>query len=183
MLGSQRRPGLARKRTPLLKADLMAYLTFSSYRCLLPPHPRKAEILKASFELSDCIVFPLALLLSSPWIFLLFSAVICAAKVVAATPSALAQSAAPTKEGRPPPRRASRLTVNSSLNQYGACLARCWRAQAVIVSRAASIVSGSLVLFPVTDFWSGCGPVRNVNRIFSDSDGAERLKRQRLKYD
>ncbi|XP_029688719.1 dimethyladenosine transferase 1, mitochondrial isoform X2 [Takifugu rubripes] len=86
MLGSQRR-----KRTHLLKPDLMAYLTFSFHRCLLPPHPRKAEILKASFELSDCIVFPQALLLSSPWILLLFSAVICAAKVVAVIPSALAQ--------------------------------------------------------------------------------------------
>lgn len=103
MLGSQRRPVFASKRTHLLKPDLMAHLTFSFYRCLLPPHPPKAEILKASFELSDCIVFPQALLLSSRWIFLLFSAVICAAKVVAVIPSALAQSAAPTKEGHPPP--------------------------------------------------------------------------------
>lgn len=90
------------KRPHLLKPDLMADLTFSFHRCLPPPHPRKAEILKASFELSDCIVFPQALLLTSPWILLLFSAVICAAKVVAVTPSALAQRSAPTKEGHPP---------------------------------------------------------------------------------
>lgn len=102
MLESQRRPVFASKRTHLLKPDLMAYLTFSFYRCLLPPHPRKAEILKASFELSDCIVFPQALLLSSLWILLLFSAVICAAKVVAVIPFALAQSSNKRRSPHPP---------------------------------------------------------------------------------
>lgn len=48
---------------------------------------------------------------------------------------------------------------------------------------AALTVSSILVLFSVGGFWSVYGLVRNVNRIFSDSDGAERLKRQRLKYD